>query len=120
MKEFVHPVDSSHVDIEHMRFMKKHGVVYTTNIEHFHRKNVFMQNLRFIHSKNREHLGFSLGVNHLADRTQEELKALRGLKKTAGAYNGGNPFPYELDSDTLADLPDGKPIKNYFRVSYIQ
>lgn len=105
MKEFIHPADASHTGLEHVRFMKKHGIVYATTEERMHRENVFMQNLRFIHSKNREQLGFSLGVNHLTDRTQDELKALRGFK-SSGAYNGGNPFPYVLDEDTLGDLPD--------------
>lgn len=105
MKEFIRPVDSSHVGLEHIRFMKKHGVVYATTEERMHRENVFMQNLRYIHSKNREQLSYSLGVNHLADRTQDELKALRGFK-SSGGYNGGNPFPYELNEETLGDLPD--------------
>lgn len=105
MKEFIHPADSSHGGIEHIRFMKKHGVVYATTEERMHRENVFTQNLRFIHSKNRERLGYSLGVNHLTDRTQDELKALRGFK-SSGVYNGGNPFPYELDANTVGDLPD--------------
>lgn len=125
MKEFIHPADSSHVGLEHIRFMKKHGIVYATTEERMHRENVFTQNLRFIHSKNREQLGFSLGisirctpiiycikyfnlilgVNHLSDRTQDELKALRGFKSSK-VYNGGNPFPYVLDEDTLGDLPD--------------
>lgn len=106
MKEFVHPADSSHVDLEHVRFMRKHGVVYATTAERAQRHSIFMQNLRYIHSKNRAQLGFSLGVNHLADRTPDELKSLRGFKKTVGVYNGGKPFPYTLDEDTLADLPD--------------
>lgn len=105
MKEFVHPADSSHVALEHIRFMRKHGVVYATMTERMHRQNVFMQNLRYIHSKNRERLSFSLGVNHLADRTEDELKALRGYK-SSGVYNGGSPFPYELNQKTLSDLPD--------------
>lgn len=105
MKEFIHPADSSHVGLEHMRFIKKHGIVYATTEERMHRESVFMQNLRFIHSKNREQLGFSLGVNHLSDRTQDELKALRGFRSSR-VYNGGNPFPYVLDEDTLGDLPD--------------
>lgn len=35
-----------------------------------------------------------MGVNHLADKTELELKALRG-KKYSGVYNGGAPFPYK-------------------------
>lgn len=106
MKEFVHPADASHVDFEHIRFMRKHGVVYATTEEAVQRHSIFMQNLRYIHSKNRAQLGYSLAVNRLADRTPDELKTLRGFKKTVGVHNGGKPFPYELDEDTLGDLPD--------------
>ena len=42
---------------------------------------------------NRANLGYTLEVNHLADRTEEELHALRG-RKHSGVYNGGRPFPY--------------------------
>lgn len=105
MKEFVYPADPSHVGFEHIRFMKKHGVVYATALERIQREHVFMQNLRFIHSKNREHLTYSLGVNHLTDRTQDELRALRGFR-SSGVYNDGQPFPYELNADVLDDLPD--------------
>lgn len=35
-----------------------------------------------------------MAVNHLADKTDLELKALRG-KKYSGVYNGGAPFPYK-------------------------
>ncbi|XP_055296753.1 uncharacterized protein LOC129565667 [Sitodiplosis mosellana] len=76
MNEFVHPVDSSHIYLEHKRFMNIHGVAYATTDERMTRQNVFMQNLRYIHSKNREHLGFSLTVNALADRTQDEIESI--------------------------------------------
>lgn len=120
MKEFVHPADSSHADIEHVRFMKKHGIVYTTTTERLQRQNVFTQNLRYIHSKNREQLGYSLTVNHLADRTQNELKALRGFKKTVGIYNGGKPFPHDLDEETLSDLPDDYDWRLYGAVTPVK
>lgn len=38
--------------------------------------------------------GFTLSVNHLADKTDLELKALRG-RRYSGVYNGGSPFPYK-------------------------
>lgn len=104
MKEFIHPSDSSHVDHEHMRFMKKHGAVYNTNRERMFRQNIFMQNLRFIHSKNRQHLNFSLGVNHLTDRTVEELEVLQGRKSSLSVHNDGQPFPYNIDE--YSDLPE--------------
>lgn len=105
MKEFIHSIDSSHIDLEHFRFMRKHGIAYDTYDERVTRKNIFMQNLRFIHSKNREHLGFSLAVNMLADRTLDEIKALQG-RKSRGVHNGGQEFPYKLTKATLASLPE--------------
>lgn len=89
MSEFMHPHRgaSEHIDNEFGRFIGKHGRDYDNESEHEHRKTVFMQNLRFIHSKNRQQLGYSLGVNHLADKTNEELKALRGYR-SSGVYNG--------------------------------
>lgn len=119
MKEFIHPADASHVDMEHTRFINKHGVVYATTEERVLRQNVFMQNLRFIHSKNREKLGFSLTVNRFADRTDDEIKALRGFR-SSGKYNGGNPFPYELTKKVLADLPDDYDWRLYGAVAPVK
>lgn len=119
MKEFVHPVDTSHVGLEHIRFMRKHGVVYATTEERMRRQHIFMQNLRYIHSKNRERLSFSLTVNHLADRTEDELKALRGYK-SSGVYNGGQPFPHKLNARTLADLPDDYDWRLYGAVTPVK
>uniref|UniRef100_U5EWS0 Putative cathepsin l cathepsin l n=1 Tax=Corethrella appendiculata TaxID=1370023 RepID=U5EWS0_9DIPT len=100
MKEFVRPSSDEHVDMEFTRFKNKHRKSYNTEHEHERRRNVFLQNLRFIHSKNRAQLSYSLGVNHLADRTEDEIKALRGFK-SSNTYNGGNAFTYtkeEFDS----------------------
>lgn len=44
-----------------------------------------------------------MGVNHLADKTETELKALRG-RTYSKEYNGGQPFPYT--SRESASLPD--------------
>lgn len=105
MKEFVHPTDVSHVDMEHIRFMKKNGIVYATTQEKMHRQHIFMNNLRFIHSKNRANLTYSLSINHLADKSDDEIQSLRGFR-SSGTYNGGLHFPYELTKDVLDDLPD--------------
>ncbi|GBP49768.1 Counting factor associated protein D [Eumeta japonica] len=97
MKEFVHPKRDFHVDDEFTRFKVKHSKQYFNDIEHSKRLNIFRQNLRYVYSKNRAHLGYSLAINHLADRTDDELKALRGRRYSVDD-NGGLPFPYgELD-----------------------
>ncbi|XP_026316532.1 counting factor associated protein D [Hyposmocoma kahamanoa] len=92
MKEFVHPVHDAHVHDEFNRFKIKHNKQYASVVEHAKRLNIFRQNLRFIHAHNRVQRSFSLGVNHLTDRTDDELRALRGRRY--GGPNTGLPFPY--------------------------
>ncbi|XP_044745949.1 digestive cysteine proteinase 1 [Coccinella septempunctata] len=94
MKEFIYPETDSHVEFEFGKFKTKHGKSYENQKEHDLRKNIFRQNVRYIHSMNRQSRGFSLGINHLSDKTDLELKALRGKQYTSG-YNGGKPFPYK-------------------------
>jgi C1A family cysteine protease len=45
-----------------------------------------------------------MAINHLADRTEDELRVLRGRLFTEG-YNGGNPFP-EYEDAEIKDLPE--------------
>nr|CAD7256813.1 unnamed protein product [Timema shepardi] len=104
MKEFVHNYDA-HVDQAFEKFKSNHSKTYDSDKEHTLRKEAFRQNLRFIHSKNRANLGYTLGINHLADRTDLEIRALRGKQYTAEKhYNGGLPFPYNT-SEELDKLP---------------
>ena len=104
MQEFVHPAADQHVEEQFHHFKRKHGVNYESEHEHEHRKNIFRQNLRFIHSHNRGRPQFKLAVNHLADKSDEELKARRGFK-SSGVYNTGKPFPYNVQK-LKDDLPD--------------
>ncbi|GLH05995.1 Cathepsin L [Gryllus bimaculatus] len=63
----------------------------------------------FVHgddAHNRAGLGFSLDINHLADRSDIELKALRGRQYTKQASNGGLPFPHATTPDALNAIPD--------------
>ncbi|XP_005991096.1 digestive cysteine proteinase 2 [Latimeria chalumnae] len=62
--------------------------------EHELRKHTFVHNLRYIHSKNRANLPYSLAVNHFADRTATELAVLRGRVQRS-TPNRGQPFPKE-------------------------
>lgn len=95
--EFVHPHLDDHIDSEFERFKGKHSKAYNGEQQHEQRKHLFRQNLRFIHSKNRAGLGYSLAVNHLADRTEDELQVLRGFRSTKPVGgNGGKPFPSDL------------------------
>ncbi|XP_012273561.1 digestive cysteine proteinase 1 [Orussus abietinus] len=104
MREFIHN-DDAHVDVNFDSFKKTHKKQYKDHVEHGKRKEIFRQNLRFIHSINRASLGYQLDVNHLADRTDLEMKALRGKRYSGVKYNGGLPFPYNVDRES-ADIPD--------------
>lgn len=104
--EFVHPATTSHVDFEFSKFMNKHRKQYKNVTEHNLRLDIFRQNVRFINSHNRRNIGYTLTINHLADKNEIELKALRG-KIYTGGYNGGSPFPYKnIKNDAVPDQFD--------------
>lgn len=122
MSEFMHPHNVAtvhHVDNEFGRFLGKHNKLYRTQDEHEHRRTIFRQNLRYIHSMNRAQLGYSLGVNHLADKTSDELKALRGYRPS-GVYNGGKPFEHSTSKAEMADLPDQHDWRLYGAVAQVK
>ncbi|XP_050293350.1 digestive cysteine proteinase 1 [Anthonomus grandis grandis] len=104
MAEFIKPEKQGHLDLEFNKFTSKHNKTYESTKETMLRKEIFRQNVRYIHSHNRKNIGYYLTVNHLADKTDNELKALRG-KTYSGEYNGGKPFPL-LKSSNLTNLPD--------------
>ena len=61
---------------------------------------------RYIHSKNRQGLSFSLAVNHMADKSSVELRALNGRRYSAG-YNGGLAFnKHKYDRENIPDNMD--------------
>ncbi|CAH0550447.1 unnamed protein product [Brassicogethes aeneus] len=95
MAEFIHPTKTHHVDYEFKKFIKKHGKNYADGKEHTLRMEAFRQNMRFITSHNRQNKKFTLAVNHLADKSPNEIKALRGRVSSGVTYNGGKPFPYK-------------------------
>ncbi|KAG8240428.1 hypothetical protein J437_LFUL003142 [Ladona fulva] len=117
MKEFIHNEDS-HVESAFDQFRQRHSKDYPDETEKTHRMNVFRQNMRFISSKNRAGLGFQLGINHLADRTDEELKVLRG-RSYSGEYNGGQPFP-ELSDAEKAAVPESMDWRLYGAVTPVK
>lgn len=83
---------------------------------------------RFIHSTNRANLGYTLAVNHLADKTDAELKVLRGKQYTKfDGPNGGLEFPYDVKEE-IKNIPDSidwrlygavTPVKGMFETSKI-
>ncbi|KAK7100164.1 digestive cysteine proteinase 1-like [Littorina saxatilis] len=108
MHEFIHR-DDSHTDILFKRFKNAHGKVYDSDAEHQNRQHVFRQNLRYINSKNRAGLTYTMAVNHLADRTGAELKMLRGFRRTKNYKDGVVGLPFnKTEFAKKAPMPDQK------------
>lgn len=55
----------------------------------------FSSSSRYVHSKNRAGLSYTLGLNSLSDRTMSELATMRGRKQRK-TTNAGLPFPFKL------------------------
>lgn len=89
-----------HVDKTFEVFKNRHGKRYRNDNDMENRKDIYRQNMRFVHSKNRQGLTFKLATNHLADWTDSEMSVMRGRLHST-EYNGGAPFKYskyELNS----------------------
>lgn len=104
MREYIHG-DTTHVDPMFSAFTKDHGRDYRGKREHTKRKHIFHTNLRYIQSINRAGRGYTLAVNHLADRSDEELAVLRGHHHSKG-YNGGQPFIPLKKANQVPDTMD--------------
>lgn len=103
MQEFIYPGTENHLNETFEHFKRHHEIKYDSEQEHEYRLNVFRQNLRFINSKNRANLGYKLAVNHLADKSDEEIQARRGRRHYTDGQpksNGGKPFPYDTQKYT--------------------
>lgn len=57
MAEFIKPEEQGHVDFEFNKFTRKHGKKYADVKEAVLRREIFKQNIRFIHSHNRKNIG---------------------------------------------------------------
>ena len=58
---------------------------------------------RYIHSKNRASLGYTLKVNHLADLTVQELKKMRGYRPSG---KSSNALPFDKTQFKVNKIPD--------------
>lgn len=116
MREFVHG-HSKHVDENFDTFMKHHMKKYHDETEHEHRRNIFRQNMRYIHSMNRAGLTYKLAANHFTDQTNQEIRLLRGKLRSSG-FNGGSPFHYTAKD--VDDLPEQMDWRLYGAVSSVK
>ncbi|KAI3358407.1 hypothetical protein L3Q82_014831 [Scortum barcoo] len=95
MKDLVHTSASGHSQRMFHHFKDKFQRQYSDEREHEKREHAFVHNLRYVHSKNRAGLPFSLALNSLSDRTMSELATMRGRKR-GKTPNRGLPFPSKL------------------------
>ncbi|XP_055561357.1 digestive cysteine proteinase 1-like [Falco cherrug] len=119
MQEFVGrapEMDHVHHHLFH-HYKERFGKSYNSEEEHEHRKRTFIHNMRFVHSRNRAALSYTLALNHLADRTPQELAALRGRRRS-GAPNNGQPFPTELYAGLI--LPESLDWRLYGAVTPVK
>ena len=69
------------VDYKFIDFVSKYGRSYGTKSEFEFRSNIFKQRLAQHEAHNSKNTTWTLGINHLTDRTDEEIKALLGFKQ---------------------------------------
>ncbi|XP_065277967.1 uncharacterized protein LOC135893925 [Emys orbicularis] len=82
--------DRGHQLFHHYR--REYRKQYGSEKELERRAQTFIHNMRYVHSKNRANLPYRLALNHLADRTPEEMAVLRGRLQDQSPDNG-QPFP---------------------------
>lgn len=106
IKEFVDGHDK-HIDLEFEKFKTVHGKKYKRPLHEEEKKIAFRHNFRFIQSMNRKNVHFKVGINHLTDFTDQELKQLKGrLHSPNLEYNGGRPFHTTLVPDQVPNQHD--------------
>jgi len=105
MKEFIHPVDDSHVHLMHDDFKETYNKTYRSQEEYTAKKDIFKHNLRYIHSMNRRQLSYKLAVNHLAEHTPGELRHMRGRRTTPRAQRD-NTGLINVTSSNNANVPE--------------
>jgi len=116
MREYISQ-HRDHVNEAFDEFEEKHAKDYRNEDDRENRKDIFSQNMRFIHSKNRQHLTYTLAANHLTDLTDSEMSIMRGRLRSSG-YNGGDDFYYT--NYELKSTPDMLDWRLYGAVSPVK
>ena len=111
-KEFIEG-HTGHVDETFSSWKTQHGKQYQDLNETIRRKDIYRQNLRYIHSTNRKHLTYSLASNHLVDLTDSEMRFRKGKLKSTG-NNGGLSYTYTQQELRSAPSSLGKIFHPYY------
>ncbi|TNM93292.1 hypothetical protein fugu_018694 [Takifugu bimaculatus] len=117
MKDLIHTSASGHSQRIFGHFKEKFQRRYEDDKEHDIRQQAFIHNLRYVHSKNRAGLSYTLALNSLSDRTMSELGAMRG-KKQRKTPNRGLPFPLKLYENV--QVPDSLDWRLYGAVTPVK
>jgi KDEL-tailed cysteine endopeptidase len=72
-------------DYKFVSFVAEHGRSYATKAEYQFRSAIFQSRIAEHETHNSKGLGWTLGVNHLTDRTEAEIKKLNGYKTQPAA-----------------------------------
>ena len=92
MSRYLHEASMSE---RHEQWMKKYGKVYKDAAEKQKRLLIFKDNVEFIESFNAAgNKPYKLGINHLADQTNEEFVASHNGYKHKASHSQ-TPFKYE-------------------------
>lgn len=87
--------ETSAMSDRHDKWMAEHGRTYNDDAEKARRLEIFKANIELIESFNSKNLEFKLAVNKFADRTDEELKAHKGLRLQNSVSVSSKRFKHE-------------------------
>lgn len=83
---FPHPTD-----VEFEKFLKDNNRCYN-DAEYTERRLNYMRNKAYVEKVNKENRSYKLKLNHLADRSEAELRALMGLKHSQNKNYEGHKY----------------------------
>lgn len=81
MSEYINRVGEDHLESSFEQFKKKHGYDYKDEHEHRHRLKIFRHNNRYVNTKNRAALSYTLKMNKFADRTVRMTVGKKRMRK---------------------------------------
>ncbi|XP_071837620.1 digestive cysteine proteinase 1-like [Apostichopus japonicus] len=103
LQEIINPEKGDRYEQLFDEYKNQFGKNYEDKKEHTQRLSHFRQNVRYIHSKNRQNLSYRLSINHLADQHKDELGMITGRLNSHEPNNGK---PFDTSTLRLRDVPD--------------